>query len=132
MSYELTQKDLKKAFYLMQKLSNIYPKMSLNLARITVFLFWNFFNTKELEQSIVEDSLDINKSTLSKGLRFLSKYTHDRKDGLDLIRIDRDPMNLKNNLITLTEKGEIFKKYLLSDYENKSYTKKLFNQIMSK
>lgn len=56
-------------------------------------------------QALIEE-LDMSKSHVSKTVADLTMLAHDKERGLDLIRSDVDPMNMRYRIIKLTSKGE--------------------------
>lgn len=60
------------------------------------------------DQSTIAGKSNMVASTASKHLRMYSSMNQRKEPGFGFLRLDRDPMDLTTNIVTLTDKGKEF------------------------
>lgn len=104
----MTNLEMNMLLPILRNLHIRFPRMSIQQLIILLLIGTH----KELDQQSLVKLTGFSKSGVSKHIRKFASLTWDKNEGADFVRVERDPMNLNTNIISLTEKGVQFFKDL--------------------
>ena len=103
-----TGNQLEKLAKVLENVRLLNREMPIQTLCVFLLVANNARKGKKTTMSDVARELDFQNATITRNVSNLTDWTYQKKQGLNLIKTEYDPMDQRVKFLTLTKKGETF------------------------